>query len=178
MPGNHVRTKDVLHETRFVRTICIATCAGFGVGGRSFVDARSPSNAKTPDLLDRYLRSGGGGFSAAFATCGRGPQRGDPRRHTTPAGGAEIDGWRCSRSSARCPKDVLCIVAGEATVVLVVMAGGEATKLTFKVPPGGSDEQRVEDYRVTILKLDPEVESGKVIEPSSYIAEIVVDEIS
>lgn len=79
---------------------------------------------------------------------------------------------------SRCPKDVLCVVAGEAVVVLVVTAGGEQTKLTFKVPPAGSDKQRVEDYRLTILKLEPEVESGKVIEPSSYIAQIVVDEIS
>ena len=40
---------------------------------------------------------------------------------------------------SRCPRDVTCIVAGEAVVVLEARLGGQETELTFKVPPEGPE---------------------------------------
>ena len=75
---------------------------------------------------------------------------------------------------SRCPKDVNCIVAGEAVLVFEALISGERVDLTFKVPPGGGDAQNVENLTITILELKPETESGKRIEPSSYVAKLVV----
>ncbi|HEY7819160.1 MAG TPA: hypothetical protein VIG29_13130 [Vicinamibacteria bacterium] len=79
-------------------------------------------------------------------------------------------------SDSRCPKDVNCIQAGEALVQLSVAAGaGEKTILEFSVPPGGaSPAAKFQDLLVTVLELEPQKESEKSIDPSSYVAKVKV----
>lgn len=71
-------------------------------------------------------------------------------------------------------QDATCIVAGEAVVLFEARAKGERADLTFEVPPGGGDAKELADLTITIVELDPPTESGKPIEPSSYIAMVVV----
>jgi len=79
-------------------------------------------------------------------------------------------------SDSRCPKDVTCIQAGEAVVRLALRsAGGESAELELAVPPGGSSRaESFGDFRIAIVKLDPEKESAKRIDPASYVATVTV----
>jgi hypothetical protein len=79
-------------------------------------------------------------------------------------------------NDSRCPKDVICVRAGEAIVhFMVESAGGEETALEFEVPPGGGDEESFEDLDIIIVELNPQTESGKKIEPSAYVAMVKVE---
>ena len=75
---------------------------------------------------------------------------------------------------SRCPKDVSCIVAGEAVVVFGARADGEDSELIFKVPPGGEDEQTFSGFTIAIVKLEPEMDSKTKIDASDYVATVVV----
>ncbi len=75
---------------------------------------------------------------------------------------------------SRCPKDVSCIVAGEAVVVFVARVGAEDSELTFNVPPGGKDEQAFDRFTIAIVELEPETDSTKKIDASDYVATVVV----
>jgi hypothetical protein len=75
---------------------------------------------------------------------------------------------------SRCPRDVQCIVAGEAHVVLDAERAGETTELTLKIPPGGQDQQSLEELTITITSLEPQTDSTRRIQASDYIATVVV----
>jgi hypothetical protein len=79
-------------------------------------------------------------------------------------------------SDSRCPKDVICVRAGEAVVHFIVEpAGGDKTSLEFEVPPGGGDEGSFEDLDIIIVELNPQTESARRIEPSEYVATVKVE---
>ena len=67
-----------------------------------------------------------------------------------------------------------CVVAGEAVVVFEVLAGGERTELTFTVSPSGGDTKQLEGFTISITELEPQPESGKPIDASSYTASVTV----
>ena len=77
---------------------------------------------------------------------------------------------------SRCPRDVTCIVAGEAVVILEARLGGEETELSFKVPPGGGgkDEQELDGFTIIVVELEPETNSTTKIDTSDYVATVVV----
>ncbi len=76
----------------------------------------------------------------------------------------------------RCPRDVQCIVAGEAVVELTVETSGSAPgKLTLKVPGGGSAAGSFEGYTITVTAVDPQTLSRRRIAPEDYVARIVVE---
>lgn len=75
---------------------------------------------------------------------------------------------------SRCPRDVQCIVAGEAIVVFAARNAGEIYELTFEVPPGGTDSQTAGPYTVTVEELVPEPDSTRKIETSDYIATVSI----
>jgi len=79
-------------------------------------------------------------------------------------------------SDSRCPKDVTCIQAGEAVVLLALgTEAGEKAVLELGVPPGGSSiEASFHDIRITIVELIPQKESGKPIDPATYVATVKV----
>jgi hypothetical protein len=80
-------------------------------------------------------------------------------------------------SDSRCPKDVNCIQAGEAIVLLAVDSKtGQSGILELAVPPGGeSPAVTFEGVRVTIVRLEPEPESTKSIDPADYVATVRVE---
>ncbi len=79
---------------------------------------------------------------------------------------------------SRCPKDVTCIRAGEAVVVLALETeAGRSAVLELEVPPGGgSHAQTFEAFQVTVLELHPQTESTKSIDPSAYVATVRVSQ--
>jgi hypothetical protein len=77
----------------------------------------------------------------------------------------------------RCPKDVNCIVAGEAVVVFEAASGPERARLTFEIPPSGGDDADFAGFRVAITELAPEPESGRPLDPSEYVATVLVVKI-
>lgn len=79
---------------------------------------------------------------------------------------------------SRCPKDVTCIRAGEAVVVLALETeAGQRAVLELEVPPGGgSPAQTFAAFRVTVLELHPQTESTKSIDPSAYVASVRVSQ--
>lgn len=80
-------------------------------------------------------------------------------------------------NDSRCPKDVTCIRAGEAIVHLSAASDtGPKAVLELAVPPGGaSPAAKFRDFLVTVLELDPQKESRKAVDPSSYVARVKVD---
>ena len=77
---------------------------------------------------------------------------------------------------SRCPRDVHCIVAGEAIVHIDVMVEGAKARLELEIPPGGTDEAFHGGLRFAITELGPEPESGKRMEQRHYVATLVVEE--
>jgi hypothetical protein len=79
-------------------------------------------------------------------------------------------------NDSRCPKDVNCIRAGEAVVVLAVETEiGESAVLELEVPPGGGSlTVTFDEFRFTVLELQPQTESTKPIDPSAYVATVRV----
>jgi len=77
---------------------------------------------------------------------------------------------------SRCPSDVVCVWAGEATVVVRAALGGETS--TFKLVLGacaeGGAKAKVGEYQVSLVKLDPYPVSAKPILPTDYIATVRV----
>ena len=75
-------------------------------------------------------------------------------------------------SDSRCPKDVVCVMAGWADVVFTTRSNSEERTLIFKVPPDGSDTERDGNYTITVESLEPQTQSGRTIEQDEYIAHI------
>lgn len=75
---------------------------------------------------------------------------------------------------SRCPRDVNCIVAGEALVLFEARRGGETTELSFEIPPGGADEQELDGITIELTELEPETDSTRSIDASDYTATLVV----
>lgn len=76
---------------------------------------------------------------------------------------------------SRCPRGVNCIVAGQATVVLVAQVShGPRADLTLNVPPEGHPTLRFQGYTLTITALEPYPEYGKPIAPDDYRVKILV----
>ncbi len=77
-------------------------------------------------------------------------------------------------NDSRCPKDVLCVMAGQADVVFTVRSNSEERTLIFEVPPDGSDTDRYGNYTITVESLEPQTQSGETIEQDEYIISIQV----
>ena len=79
-------------------------------------------------------------------------------------------------SDSRCPKDVTCIQAGEAVVLLALETeGGRSSDLSLAVPPGGSSPAAAfESLRIAVVELQPQKESRKPIDPTAYVATLRV----
>ncbi len=74
----------------------------------------------------------------------------------------------------RCPRNVNCIVAGKATVVLAVEASdGKRSTLRIDVPPGGKGKGSFGGYEIA-AGVRPEPFSGRRIEADDYVVTLVV----
>lgn len=77
---------------------------------------------------------------------------------------------------SRCPADVNCVWAGKADVALDVVHNkcGSALKLTTQRSSQASDDGKVGDFRVKLVKLDPYPRSDRKIAPGDYVATLSV----
>jgi len=83
--------------------------------------------------------------------------------------------FKAVQRDSRCPKDVRCIRAGEAVVVLELRdRSTETSTLTFDVPPGGGASQSLRGYRIEIVSLDPQAEADVEIAARDYTATIKI----
>jgi hypothetical protein len=73
---------------------------------------------------------------------------------------------------SRCPKDVVCVMAGQADVVFTARSNSEERTLIFEVPPDGSDTKREGNTTITVESLEPQTQSGRAIEQDEYIVHI------
>lgn len=77
-------------------------------------------------------------------------------------------------SDSRCPRNAFCVVAGEAHVVVEAEFESESVTILFRVPPAGSDTQRLARFTLTVTALEPQTDSNRRIEASDYVATMVV----
>jgi hypothetical protein len=83
--------------------------------------------------------------------------------------------FRRVENDSRCPRDVNCIRAGEAEVVLhLESGGGQGTELVLEVPPEGGAEADFRGFEIRIEELNPPAEAEKKIDPSAYVATMIV----
>ena len=63
----------------------------------------------------------------------------------------------------------------EATLVLDAQMGdGESANVSFKVPPGGSSTNVIQDFTLTVMELEPQTVSTKRIGATEYVAKILL----
>jgi hypothetical protein len=75
-------------------------------------------------------------------------------------GGRLTVGVKDVPSDSRCPADVVCVRAGEATVVLTLEARGRAPAEDTLQTAAGNDAVAYGGYRVQLLDVDPKPRSG------------------
>lgn len=77
---------------------------------------------------------------------------------------------------SRCPSNVTCVWAGNAEVALDLIDPKCTTILTLNthIKSPTSDEAKVGDFRVKLVKLDPYPRSDQKISPSDYTATFLV----
>ncbi len=76
-------------------------------------------------------------------------------------------------NDSRCPIDVVCIVAGDATLRLRVRRLPHAEEVVeLKTPE--SPRGRVDDYEIEVLRLLPAPRAAAPTDPGSYVATLIV----
>ncbi len=75
---------------------------------------------------------------------------------------------------SRCPTDASCIVAGEAQMVVEAVLDSETVEILFRVPPAGSDAQKLAGFTLAVTALEPQTLSTRRIDSSDYVATMVV----
>jgi hypothetical protein len=77
-------------------------------------------------------------------------------------------------ADSRCPMDVLCIRAGDATVAITVSDNGRnAVARDLRTDPAGS-ETSYNGYSIKLLSLAPYPRSDRQILPEDYVATLAV----
>ena len=76
---------------------------------------------------------------------------------------------------SRCPTDVVCVTAGEATVHLTTNLAGRSDSLAIVVAPAGPVTATIDAFDVTVLEVGPEPLSTRPIDPGAYRVRLVVD---
>ena len=80
-------------------------------------------------------------------------------------------------NDSRCPIDVVCVWAGEATVVLAWQRGGVASEeLTLTFASLGDTGASLDRYHVAVVAVLPLPVSTAVIAPADYEVRLVVGE--
>lgn len=80
---------------------------------------------------------------------------------------------------SRCPSDVVCIQAGQATISVSVEVNGTDTgQAALTVGPKGKDSATFGQYSVRLVKLDPYPVSKVHTAPEDYVATLIVSKAS
>ncbi|WP_157575165.1 hypothetical protein [Nocardia yamanashiensis] len=77
-------------------------------------------------------------------------------------------------SDSRCPVDVDCVWAGEATVVVTATVANADTRLELHSPANATPDASVGDYQVRLLALHPEPRSKQPVAQSEYRVDLIV----
>lgn len=72
-------------------------------------------------------------------------------------------------SDSRCPSDVTCIWAGQASVNLAVQVNGNTNLLNLASTAGGTDTKSLGNYMVQLVKVSPYPTSKTSIKLSDYV---------
>jgi hypothetical protein len=75
---------------------------------------------------------------------------------------------------SRCPEDVQCVTAGDATVRLAVRAGRGTEQALELRTFGEAAEARFEAYRIRLQLLAPRPRDGQPVPPAAYVATLRV----
>lgn len=81
-------------------------------------------------------------------------------------------------SDSRCPEEVTCVTAGEASIVLTVQTSLALNDVTIAVPPSGEAEVEVEGVTIQVVTLRPAAMEGVTIAPIDYAVGLRVLETS
>ncbi len=76
-------------------------------------------------------------------------------------------------SDSRCPSDVQCIQAGEATVLVDVAKNGKSLAM-LNMTTAGAAPKFVDGYSITLATVEPYPKSTQRIQPSEYAVTLVV----
>ena len=83
---------------------------------------------------------------------------------------------------SRCPSDVLCFWAGQATVALNILQNGKNLgDFNLTIRAGQYDDLAVKNfakYSIKLTKIDPYPEHPQEIEISNYIVKLIVSKLS
>lgn len=79
-------------------------------------------------------------------------------------------------SDSRCPKDVICIWAGEAKLVFRARVGSSEEGELVLISPGEKARAAFGRYRIEVVALAPEPDSRRKIAPEDYVATLRVTE--
>lgn len=92
-------------------------------------------------------------------------------------GGTAAIWFREVRDDSRCPKDVVCVRAGDATVVLTgVASNGESSAMEFTVGSTGTAIGAFAGYRVSVGELLPYPVSTTAISQDEYRVAVQVSQ--
>lgn len=80
-------------------------------------------------------------------------------------------------SDSRCPVDVYCVWAGEATVVLEVISGVQREDIEMSMLGGDSVTIELDGYEITAVALTPHRLADQSIERGDYRLEMTIEEI-
>src|SRR4051812_18848625 len=75
---------------------------------------------------------------------------------------------------SRCPRDVQCVQAGNATVKIRVSRGRKTEILTISTDARNGGSASFEGYKFRLVSLTPEPRSNIRINPDGYVAKIEV----
>ena len=78
---------------------------------------------------------------------------------------------------SRCPRDVQCIVAGEAVVVFEARVRERVSELVFRVPPGGGDAVKLnglDGLEIAVVVVEPATDSKRTIEQADYVVKVKI----
>ncbi|HEY9663685.1 MAG TPA: hypothetical protein V6C65_34995, partial [Allocoleopsis sp.] len=76
-----------------------------------------------------------------------------------------------------CPVDVQCFWAGQATVVISIVKGGNNLgnfNLVLGAAPQDQATAHFDDYTISLLELNPYPQQNQQIEHSAYIATLLI----
>jgi len=76
---------------------------------------------------------------------------------------------------SRCPADVQCVWAGEATVLLEWVAPGDTRRVPVILSPARGSAATPDGMTLRVLELSPATRSGTTIPAADYVATVVVE---
>ena len=85
--------------------------------------------------------------------------------------------FKSVESDSRCPSDVICIWAGEASIALTISMGNTDVDVTLSTHPDFGPVDTVDQYIFTLVNLAPYPISSQQYNDEDYSAELLVEKL-